>query len=527
MCHALRYARTLILLLFCLAGRSHCQLPRDPYLDQEMSDFEGRSRRFEELEKEQQQRAADEDRKWNFEQSIRLVVMVEGEIDGAPTVGAGIVFGRTKGGVSVVTANHVVRRGGRQARNLKLRFKDDPDTAIDASLSEHFDAAQDIAVLNVAIPAGASLKPCAWNFTRLSLDGPKRGDGVTAVGNPNGIGWAVPVKPDYISQINRDQIVFQTAFIATGDSGGALLTEDGHIAGMIQSDQPPYAAARSINAIAEQLWKWGYLVEFFATDGDAFTLLDRAAERGLDVIAGMILKACPAASNGPSWSGRTPLHFAAKQNQLVVLKMLIAAGGKPDGSNKQQGRPPLAVASFGGHLEAMKVLLDAGASLEAAGWDGTRASHVAAERGQMAALNLLLSKGADLNGTDNYGSTPLHYAARAGRVDAAGLLLDRGAKVSARDKNGLTPLDVSIQDHHAEFAKLLIHRGADVNSPTPQGVTPLLEAIQYSMVDVIETLLDAGAKVNNVDGNGRTPLSYAENQQIHRILQAHGAVLKP
>jgi hypothetical protein len=53
------------------------------------------------------------------DQSVaRLVVMIQGKIGDAPSVGAGIVVGIGNDRLYIATANHVVRQGPREAESV-------------------------------------------------------------------------------------------------------------------------------------------------------------------------------------------------------------------------------------------------------------------------------------------------------------------------------------------------------------------------------------------------------------------------
>lgn len=63
-------------------------------------------------------------------------------------------------------------------------------------------------------------------------------------------------------------------------------------------------------------------------------------------------------------AGRTPLHLAALQGKLGVIKQLLDARA-PVSAADEHGMTPLHKAAVGGRPEAVQLLLDAGASLEA------------------------------------------------------------------------------------------------------------------------------------------------------------------
>jgi len=197
----------------------------------------------------------------SLEKASRLVVMIEGELDGAPTLGAGVIFGVQDDRVYAATANHVVRRGSQEAKNLRVKFKKYPDTFVSAELLEHFDADLDLAVIRISDlgKKEMDLSDLDMNFLGKT-DSVNRGDGVFPIGYPNGVPWGMPVVPDQIAQIVGKGIAFQSAFISSGHSGGGLVEESGTLIGVIVKDHPPFGLAVDIQEIVRVIQAWGYPV---------------------------------------------------------------------------------------------------------------------------------------------------------------------------------------------------------------------------------------------------------------------------
>ena len=56
-------------------------------------------------------------------------------------------------------------------------------------------------------------------------------------------------------------------------------------------------------------------------------------------------------------SGVTPLHFAAQNNSLNVVPLLVKAGAKVDAETTPDGQTPLDIAQLHGHSMMVKILL--------------------------------------------------------------------------------------------------------------------------------------------------------------------------
>ena len=94
----------------------------------------------------------------------------------------------------------------------------------------------------------------------------ERGTAVYPVGYPLAAPWGAPIVPDRVAGVVSDTITFQSAFISSGHSGGALLTEGGDIVGLITSDHPPFGVAVRFERVVELLRRWGYPVHLHAAD---------------------------------------------------------------------------------------------------------------------------------------------------------------------------------------------------------------------------------------------------------------------
>jgi hypothetical protein len=133
-----------------------------------------------------------------------------------------------------------------------------PGQRLKATLLDNEDLRLDIAVLT--IQATESLPILHYDV----LGDPSAlqpGDDVYTLGHPNGNLWQMNMKPDTVSSKKLNSIYFQSSFIASGHSGGALLDKDRRLVGMILSDQPPHGEARSVDRILEWLEQFDFPLE--------------------------------------------------------------------------------------------------------------------------------------------------------------------------------------------------------------------------------------------------------------------------
>lgn len=163
--------------------------------------------------------------------------------------------------------------------------------------------------------------------------------------------------------------------------------------------------------------------------------------------------------------GKSPLHAAAANGHLEVVRLLLATSSRAIDVPAMHGMmrmTPLHMAVDGGHLEVVRLLLAAGACVAASDQaNGITPLLVAAEKGDTAALRMLLAAGADVNAAMQHGLTALHAAAHSGQLETIRILLAAGADVAAtvEDQDSgsgrCTSIEVAQQRGHLEVVALL------------------------------------------------------------------------
>jgi len=126
--------------------------------------------------------------------------------------------------------------------------------------------------------------------------------------------------------------------------------------------------------------------------------------------------------------GTTALHWAAYNDDLLLVKLLLHAGANPSPRTRLQGLTPLHMAAESGDAALLETLLDAGAKVDTVNGTGTTALMIASASGNTSAVATLIAHGADVNAKENtYGQTALFFAAARNRADVVRLLLSTGA----------------------------------------------------------------------------------------------------
>jgi len=149
-------------------------------------------------------------------------------------------------------------------------------------------------------------------------------------------------------------------------------------------------------------------------------------------------------------------------------------------------------------------------------YEGDSAFHMAAAAYQAEIAIDLIAKGADVRAKNRRGAEPLHYASDgvpssrrwnpAAQAAMIAILIRAGADPNAIDKSGVAPLHRAVRTRCATAVEALIQGAADACARNKSGSTPLLLASQ-----------------NTGRGGSGSPEARAQQEEILRILRAHGA----
>jgi ankyrin repeat protein len=162
----------------------------------------------------------------------------------------------------------------------------------------------------------------------------------------------------------------------------------------------------------------------------------------------------------------TPLHYAAQNGNIAVVRALLVAGAdkNPAASASYRRWVPAHYAAQFGHLEVLKTLIEMGVDKEVKTSFCLTPLMIGAEFGHIAIVEYMLSLGAEKNGQtteDNHKMTALHYAAVKNFKDVALALLKAGIDKDKETTFGLTALEFAAKSNHDEMVGILLAWGAD------------------------------------------------------------------
>src|SRR5436190_15082575 len=228
-------------------------------------------------------------------------------------------------------------------------------------------------------------------------------------------------------------------------------------------------------------------------------LIQAVRERNLDSVHVLIKQRADV--NAAEGDGSTPLHWAARVDDVRIADALIRAGARAKIANSN-GMTPLHLACMNRSDAMVDRLLAAGADANATTLNGEAVLMTCARTGNAKAVEALLVHGANPNANESgHQQTALMWAAAQSHSDVVGLLIEAGGDLRARSKiypvnvvgedtqragreeltytvlaGGMTPLLFAARAGDAESARLMIAAGADPNDRLPDGTSALVLA---------------------------------------------------
>jgi uncharacterized protein len=139
--------------------------------------------------------------------------------------------------------------------------------------------------------------------------------------------------------------------------------------------------------------------------------------------------------NKAQGDGMTALHWAASNDDLEMVQLLLSAGANVKAETRLGAITPLFMACKSGNASIVEALLKAGASASAPDAHGTTPLMMAAAAGGADAVKVLLEHGADANAKEtSHGQTALMFAAAFDRDAAIKVLMAHGADAKITTK---------------------------------------------------------------------------------------------
>lgn len=194
------------------------------------------------------------------------------------------------------------------------------------------------------------------------------------------------------------------------------------------------------------------------------SLLHVAVELGrIDVVSTLIDNGM-VDSNRTNNVGNTALHHAVQNHHIrkqtnsnldVDIVLLLIEKGADIHAKNESRKSPLHYAAMNENKKILRVLLDNDAKVDDTDEFGTTPLHFAARKGKVENVLLLIDNMADVNARDTRNHTPLHYAAEGGYIDIVRVLIENHSEMNVRSEFGKTALDLAIEMDQKDVIELL------------------------------------------------------------------------
>jgi len=174
--------------------------------------------------------------------------------------------------------------------------------------------------------------------------------------------------------------------------------------------------------------RWGEGCAYRAACWSQHAALQLLLDRGADV-------------NFPNEEGRTPLSIAASKGNKDGLEILLKQPNIAINQMDKTNKTPLMYAAQDNQTQCVKLLLEHKPALEMKDTEGRTALSLATIKGNKIPAKLLLKAGALVNTQDTKGNTPLALAAEHKQDVVVRFLLENGADAQLADEDEETPFE--------------------------------------------------------------------------------------
>ena len=259
------------------------------------------------------------------------------------------------------------------------------------------------------------------------------------------------------------------------------------------------------------------------------TLLTIAEDRGHSAVAAVLREHL--GSRFALKDGLTAILEAAQNGDIAGVEQELARDPSLAAGSNDIGMTPLHAAANNGHLPVVRALLDAGAPVDAIMGDGYRPVHSAlmprgrsrpAPEASHAVADALIAHGARY--------TIVVALLRGDRQFAIDALARDASLANFEDTCHRRPISIAADQADLEMVRLLLQHGADPNLPeegAPRGHA-LWTAVYDRRREMARVLVEHGADPNAIVESSGTPIGHArKDPELLALLRAHGGRDEP
>ncbi|MES2273120.1 MAG: ankyrin repeat domain-containing protein [Chlamydiota bacterium] len=265
---------------------------------------------------------------------------------------------------------------------------------------------------------------------------------------------------------------------------------------------------------SEQFREMRYLIDFCGADLRAIDDLDASplhlmtSHPSLVPFVERLISTRRISPNIQNREKETPLHHAARENSVEMIRCLVKWGADLNALNKNL-QSPLHHSLIRGHTKASLELIDLGAKIEGADFLQRTPLYFALQEGCDQVVYKLFEKGISIRAELKKGILLLHAACLGGKIDFVKAIIKKGGDINSCDAHGCSPLHYAAIGKHPEIISLLVSEyHINVNIPS-DNETSLHLAAHGNSIETIQRLLDLGADPSLKTSRGETALDRA------------------
>lgn len=226
--------------------------------------------------------------------------------------------------------------------------------------------------------------------------------------------------------------------------------------------------------------------------------------------------------------GRTPLWWAVRRDDLEQSLCLLHHHGADANMANAAGRSPLHNAAAQGNLVLVEALLAHGADVGQRSFEGKTPLQVVGVYGvreDVLIVERLLAAGSEIDAQDGYGRTALSLCCFDSHVNIARTLLERRASLRIPDVRGWLPWHWAIYDGASKILELYLgQRDCDLGFVLSGGTTVLHFLAERCTEDKIVNVMLEKADLSNVDPGakdslGKTAADILEERQSMAVCE--------
>lgn len=185
-------------------------------------------------------------------------------------------------------------------------------------------------------------------------------------------------------------------------------------------------------------------------------------------------------------NGNTPLHLAAKNNNVSVIESLLFRQPQVAYEQNHNGDTPMHIACRYGYLECVMKLVEDSAIANVVNENLDTPLLVAIkEKHVNVAIYLLHNAPGNLDNFNNEGNAPIHVAVQEGLLNVVETIINMGHSFEYPNDKGLYPLHIATKHGHVEIVRYLCIAGSDPQQRSADNIKPEITAIKNNQKEII------------------------------------------